>query len=314
MAMIRRKTRVSLLLALLALGVSVGAALVRKIPTTSPDQVVKVAPGVYFRQGDLKGKSHCNNGFVIFKDFIVVIDANFPSGAEACLADIRKVSKKPVRLVFDTHHHGDHAYGNPVWTASGAIPVAHENVLKELEHYEPQRWQEASEEREDVRKLGLSSPQPPVLTYPDRMVIDDGTQRIELLHFGTAHTRGDGFAYLPQHRAVFTGDAVVNGPHNYMGDGDTHSWIKVISELEKLDVEMVLPGHGPPSDSNLLVKQKAFIVALHAQVEQGMKLGRGLQQLQDSITLPDSVRLHVGEKLHEQIEKVFSEKRTARQK
>ena len=247
MAMIRRKTRVSLLLALLALGVGVGAALVRKIPTTSPDQVVKVAPGVYFRQGDLKGKSHCNNGFVIFKDFIVVIDANFPSGAEACLADIRKVSKKPVRLVFDTHHHGDHAYGNPVWTASGAIPVTHENVLKELERYEPQRWQEASEEREDVRKLGLSSPQPPVLTYPDRMVIDDGTQRIELLHFGTAHTRGDDFVYLPQHRAVFTGDAVVNGPHNYMGDGDTHSWIKVISELEKLDVEMVLPGHALPA-------------------------------------------------------------------
>ena len=146
------------------------------------------------------------------------------------------------------------------------------------------------------------------------MVIDDGTQRIELLHFGTAHTRGDGFACLPNYKAVFAGDAVVNGPHNYMGDGDTHSWIKVISELEKLHVEMVLPGHGPSSDSMLLVKQKAFIVSLHAQVEQGMKLGRGLQQFQDSITLPDSVSLHVGEKLQARIEKVFSEKRAARQK
>ena len=67
MSVIRSKTRVSLLLALLALGVSVGAALVRKVPTTKPDQIVEVAPGVYFRQGDLKGKSHCNNGFVVFK-------------------------------------------------------------------------------------------------------------------------------------------------------------------------------------------------------------------------------------------------------
>ena len=308
MPVIRSKTRVSLLLALLALGVSVGAALVRKVPTTRPDQVVEVAPGVYFRQGDLEGKAHCNNGFVIFKDFIVVIDANFPSGAEACLEDIRKLSKKPVRFVFDTHHHGDHAYGNPVWTASGAIPVAHEKVIQEIERYEPQRWQEASQEREDIRKLGLSSPQPPIVTYPDRMVIDDGTQRVELLHFGTAHTQGDGFAYLPQHKALFTGDAVVNGPYNYMGDGDTHSWIKAIAELQKLDIEMVLPGHGSPSNSTLLARQKAFIVALHTQVEQGIKVGRSLQQLQDSITLPDSVGLHVGEKLQEQIEKVFSEK------
>ena len=308
MAVIRKRTRISLLLTLLALGVSVGAALVREVPTTRPDQVVEVAPGVYFRQGNLKVKSHCNNGFVIFKDFIVVIDANFPSGAEACLADIRKVSKKPVRLVFDTHHHGDHAYGNSVWMANGAIPVAHENVIQEIERYEPQRWKEASQDREDVRKLGLSSPQPPIVTYSDRMVIDDGTQRIELLHFGTAHTRGDGFAYLPQHKVLFTGDAVVSGPYNYMGDGDTHSWVKVIAELEKLDVGMILPGHGPPSNSTLLARQKAFILALHAQVEQGIKLGRSLQQLQSSITLPDSVSLHVGERLQEQIEKVFSEK------
>ena len=122
------------------------------------------------------------------------------------------------------------------------------------------------------------------------------------------HTRGDGFAYLPRHKVLFTGDAVVNGPYNYMGDGDTHSWINVISALEKHDVEMVLPGHGPPSDSTLLDKQKAFILALHAQVEQGIKLGKGLKQLQGSITLPDSVSLHVGEKLQEQIEKVFTEK------
>ena len=101
---------------------------------------------------------------------------------------------------------------------------------------------------------------------------------------------------------------MVNGPYNYMGDGDTHSWIKVITALEKLDVEMVLPGHGSPSASTLLAKQKAFIVALHAQVDQGIKLGKGLQQLQGSVKLPDSVSLHVGEKLQEQIEKVFSEK------
>ena len=235
-------TRILLALAAASLFSGMVAALI----SSESGSLEELAPGVYFREGELEHQGHCNNGIVVFDEFVVVIDANFPSGAEACLADIRKVTDKPVRLVFDTHHHGDHAYGNPVWVANGALTVAHENVVQEMDRYEPLRWREKAAERKDVDGLGLRSAQPPIVTYPDRLVIDDGTQRLELLHFGTAHTRGDGFAYLPRHRIVFTGDAVVNGPYNYMGDGDTHSWIGVIEALEKLRVETVAPGHGPP--------------------------------------------------------------------
>ena len=293
---------------LLAIAFGVQAALLRNIPQTKPDQVVEVAPGVYFRHGDLSKNSHCNNGFVIFKDFVLVVDANFPSGAEACLADIRKITDKPVRFVFDTHHHGDHAYGNPVWVANGAVPVAHENVTVEMKRYEPKRWQEESRTREDVAKLGLDGPIAPVLTYPDRMVIDDGSQRVELLHFGTAHTRGDGFAYLPKHRVLFSGDSVVNGPYNYMGDGDTHSWLKVLDELAALDVEVVAPGHGGLSDQGLIVKQKAFITALHRAVDAGIAGGKTLAQLRNSIQLPDSVKPYIGDFFPDQITKVYNEK------
>ena len=120
-----------LLLPVLAVSIGAAAALLRDIPATSPNDVVKIAEGVYFRHGDL-GQGHCNNGFVVFRDFVLVIDANFPSGAEACLADVRKVTDKPVRFVLDTHHHGDHAYGNPVWVKNGAVPIAHEGVKREM--------------------------------------------------------------------------------------------------------------------------------------------------------------------------------------
>jgi glyoxylase-like metal-dependent hydrolase (beta-lactamase superfamily II) len=182
---------------------------------TEPTQVIQLAEGVYFRHGDLEGHGHCNNGFVIFKDFVLAIDGNFPSGAKACVADIRKVTDKPVRLVFDTHHHGDHAYGNPVWLENGAVPVAHENVVTEIRRYEPQRWREEAEKREDVKALGRDGPLPPIVTFPTRMVVEQDGRRVEFLHFGTAHTRGDGFAYLPKEKILFTGDAVVNGPYNY---------------------------------------------------------------------------------------------------
>ncbi len=298
----------AVVLPVLAVAVGVHAAL-RNVPATSPNQVVEIAPGVYFRHGDLDGHGHCNNGFVVFEKFVLVVDANFPDGAEVCLADIRKVTDKPVRFVFDTHHHGDHAYGNPVWIDNGALPVAHRNVVGEMRRYEPARWRQAAASREDVGKLGLDSAVPPVITFPDRMVIDDGTQRVELLHFGTAHTRGDGFAYLPRHRVLFTGDAVVNGPYNYMGDGNTHSWLRVLDALEELDVDVIAPGHGQLAKKSLIEAQRNYILALHAAVEQGIAEGKPVAELRETITLPDSVSRYVGRMFRDQITKVYSEKK-----
>jgi glyoxylase-like metal-dependent hydrolase (beta-lactamase superfamily II) len=98
--------------------------------------VKELAPGVYFHEGDLRGKGHCNNGWVIFEDYVLVLDANFPSGAQEILPKIKAQTSKPIRFAFDTHHHGDHAYGNQVWADNGAVPVAHENVVAEMRKYD----------------------------------------------------------------------------------------------------------------------------------------------------------------------------------
>ena len=73
--------------------------------------VQKITPSVYFHEGDPR-RGHCNNGWIVSEDFVVVIDANFPSGAEIVMPKIKETSDKPVRFAVDTHHHGDHAYGN----------------------------------------------------------------------------------------------------------------------------------------------------------------------------------------------------------
>ena len=82
---------------------------------TQIDTVKELAPGVYFHEGDLRGRGHCNNGWVVFRDYVLVLDANFPSGAREIIPKIRAQTDKPIRFAFDTHHHGDHAYGNQVW-------------------------------------------------------------------------------------------------------------------------------------------------------------------------------------------------------
>ncbi|HVR74641.1 MAG TPA: NAD(P)-dependent oxidoreductase [Planctomycetota bacterium] len=295
-----------IILPLLAVALGAGAALLREVPATRPNEVVELARGVYFRHGDLDAHGHCNNGFVIFEEFVLVIDGNFPGGAEACLADIRKVTDKPVRFAFNTHHHGDHAYGNPVWVKAGAVPVAHEGVVREMARLEPGRWRE-SMGREDIKATGLDSPIPPRLTFPDRMVIDDGTMRVELLHFGTAHTRGDGFAYLPAEKILFTGDAVVNGPYNFMGDGNTESWLEVIDALRRLDVEIIAPGHGPAGTRNLLDEQHEYIASLRTAIAAALAAGKTPAEITASIEIPERVKRYVGSMYAQQVSKVRSE-------
>ena len=95
------KTR-KLLVAPFAL-LAAGALLV----TAQPNTVKQVADGVWFREGDIEREGHSNNIIIEMKDYLVVIDANFPSGARRVMEDVKKLSAKPVRYVFDTHHHGD---------------------------------------------------------------------------------------------------------------------------------------------------------------------------------------------------------------
>src|SRR5499427_3345938 len=148
-----------------------------------PETVRIVAPGVWFREGDLKDLGHCNNVIIEMKDYLIVVDANFPSGARAALADAKKVSSKPVKYVFDTHHHGDHAYGNSIWTEAGATTLAYKGVAEEMKRYEPGRWQESAKQRKDVGELNRTSVEPPKQTFDkDVFVLKDSTRRVEF-HF-----------------------------------------------------------------------------------------------------------------------------------
>jgi glyoxylase-like metal-dependent hydrolase (beta-lactamase superfamily II) len=98
------------------------------------------------------------------------------------------------------------------------------------------------------------------------MIFDDGTHRVELRYFGVGHTQGDGFAWLPNERILFTGDAAVNGPYNFLGDGNSAAWIETLTAARKLGATIVAPGHGPVGDGGVLEAQRQFFVALRAEV------------------------------------------------
>jgi cyclase len=252
--------------------------------TTQVNTVKELAPGVYFHEGDLAGKGHCNNGWVIFDDYVLVVDANFPSGAQVILPKIKALTNKPIRFAFDTHHHGDHAYGNQFWADNGASLVAQEGVVDEMKKYEtglfggaPGRWEDEAKNRDDLKSSKLKAPS---VLYRDLLIFDDGKHRVELRHFGVGHTHGDGFAWLPKEKILFTGDACVNGPYNFMADGDSGQWIETLGKAQTLGATVIAPGHGPSGNGDVLEEQKQFFVGLREEVGKRKNLAPDVVQAQ----------------------------------
>ena len=284
-----------------------GMALFVTRTDAKPETVEKIAPGVWFREGDIKNLGHCNNIIIEMKDYLIVVDANFPSGARATMADCKRISSKPVKYVFDTHHHGDHSYGNSVWTAGGATTLAYRGVAEEMKRYEPGRWEATEKTRKDVAEMHQPSVEPPKQTFAaTSFVLDDGTRKVEFHFFGWAHTRGDGFVYLPKEQILCTGDAVVNGPYNNTQDANLGNWPNVVRTAEKLEVKTVLPGHGVAGGKEVLAGQEQFMVELYKAVKAGVDQGKKPEDLA-KLQLPDSVKNWVGDDLAKQAKDAYEE-------
>ena len=225
----------------------------------------QVASDVYFHEGSLADNAPavCNNGWIIFEDYVLVVDANYPAGARLMISKIRALTDKPIRFAFDTHHHGDHAYGNQIYVEAGAVPVAHTGVIEEMKRKEPHNWEEDLKYRTDLKDTKLKAPS---VLFPKELYFDDGKHRVELMHLGVAHTHGDAVAWLPKEKILFTGDVCVNGPYNFVGDGDVGKWIATLEAAKKLGATTICTGHGPRSVASVLDDQQAFFKVLQDQV------------------------------------------------
>ncbi len=256
------------------------------------NDVREVAPGVFFRYSAISATDQSvvfggsNNIWILFDDYVLVIDANFPTGAAEVIAAIKKTTDKPIRYVLDSHHHGDHAYGNAVFAAAGATIVAQTNCARLLRVDGPRDFRDAGRPPTGRKDVAESSLKVPNLIFDDKMVLDDGKRRVEFYFLGHAHTAGDAFAYLPHEKILCTGDACVNGAFNYLGNGDSASWIKVMEKAQQFDVQTVLPGHGQIAGKELLEKQKHYFVDLRAQVAKAISENKSQADVIKSIDMP----------------------------
>lgn len=225
-----------------------------------------IVPGVWFRTGaplpigdgiDI----HENTMIVEMENYLVVIDSGTENTARGTLADCKALSAKPLKYVFLTHHHFDHVGGNAIWIRAGATTMAFPGV------------------RDELIRSHSTFEFPKKIIEGNLFVLDDGKRRLEFRTYGWAHTKGDGVAFLPKEKVLFTGDIVLSAPYNSFFDANVRRWPSVIRKLEKLRPVFVLPGHGEPGSADLLVGQRAFLEFLIARVEEARLSGAKLETL-----------------------------------
>jgi len=125
----------------------------------------------------------------------------------------------------------------------------------------------------------------PTRTFEDRLSLNVGDRRVELMDLGPAHTLGDTVVYLPDERVLFTGDLLFKDAHPLIWQGPVSNWISACHILLDLDVETVVPGHGPLTDLSGIRETLGYLEWLTTEARARYDAGLTVEQAAREISL-----------------------------
>jgi cyclase len=194
-----------------------------------PQAIQQVKPGLFMITG-----AGGNTTVRVTNQGLIVVDGKLPGQAnyDALVALIKGVSDQPIKYLIVTHHHADHTGNNQRFLDAGVQVIAHENLKKNLVTYAVD-----------------PKPAPPSTTYPGaEYTVSLGDVKVELHHFGRAHTSGDTVVYFPDLKVVAVSDVVTTGKTgpliDYAGGGSATDWTNVLAGILALDFDAAIPGNG----------------------------------------------------------------------
>ncbi len=176
-----------------------------------------------------------------------------------------------IDMVVNTHANGDHCYGNQL-VADAQIIASQKTADEMIEGLQPGQMAMLVKQAPSLGQIGAYvihafgpfnfdniTLTPPGKTFEGEMTVQVGGKTVQLIEVGPAHTRGDTLAYLPDERVVFTGDILFIGGHPIMWAGPASNWLRACDRILALDVEIVVPGHGPITDKKGVADVRGYL-------------------------------------------------------
>jgi cyclase len=235
-----------------------------KMPGPSLEEVVdKVYAFV-----QLDGSWGLNNaGILVGERGLTLVDTAFTeSRARFLRQTAERLSAHPVRTLVNTHHHGDHTYGNFLFPEATIIGhrLCREAVLAtglETQKYFP------GVDWGDIEIVA------PSVTFDDRLTLHVDGMRLELISMAPAHTTNDIVVWMPERRLLFAGDLVFNGGTPFVVMGSVVGLLNALERLRDLGAEVVVPGHGSVCGPDAIDDQIAYLRFVQELARSGSDAG-----------------------------------------
>lgn len=253
-------------------------------PALAAETLTRIADNVYAyvdtKQSSKDSSFGANAGIIIGRDGIAVVDTLISAKeAKRFIAAIKAISSAPIKYVINTHYHLDHVFGNAEFVKLGAVVIAQENDARSMLKNAEATLKNIGEyglTPEDMQGTAIAYP---LLSYGDRMSIDLGDQLVELRHARAAHTDGDTLVYLADKKVLFAGDILFTGYHPFLAEGNIEEWCGELDDLQAMEVEAIIPGHGPLSGKKDLADMKQYLLQFDQQAKALAASGGEPQQL-----------------------------------
>ncbi len=232
--------------------------------------LLELASGVFAK---IYPEGRTNAGFVVGDEAVLVVDSLMtPSLARELQEDVRRVCDRPIRYLVNTHYHGDHTFGNETFAPTPII--SHRRCREELaERGEESLRRFATMRAELAPELEGVRIRLPNVTFTDSLDIDLGGITARLVHPGPAHTGGDAFVHVSERGVLFAGDLLFARMVPFMGDAHPQSWVQALDQLDGIDTESVVPGHGLMATPKELREQRDVLADLCAVAAEAFREG-----------------------------------------
>ena len=209
---------------------------------------------------DTSGEGRGNIGAIELQNHTVIIDSTlFPSTAKAFRKSLEAQIKSPIRKLVLTHYHADHVFGNQVFKDCEIISSVQLLQLMEEQAHTFELSDSDIEERPELAELKRLEMTFPTMIVDKALSLRDDGFIVEITCVG-GHTEGSSFVYFPQEHILFSGDLIFAKEFPWAGDKtcDPQEWMNALKLFKELDVEKIVPGHGPICDKSEIDKYLKF--------------------------------------------------------
>ena len=246
----------------------------------------------------------CNPSFVVTSDGVVIVDTpQLPTKA----VEMREMAESygPLRYLINTEHHVDHIFGN-YYFKGGPTVVHHQGVYDnfmvvgpELDPfaYAKEALPTDDPEGEAIfpdRDVYYSDPNKGQIVFTGDLTLRVGDHTFELIHT-PGHTPGQIAVYCPEERAVFTGDTIFSECQTWLMTSNVDEWLDALDRIGELDVDYVIPGHGPVTTKAYLAVQRAMLMEWKTAVAVAVAKGWTREETVERVEFKERYPVDIGQ-------------------